>query len=291
MTSVQLFHRIARRARGGDFTKLSLTEQTDIFQAANAAVQRVYNALPVYFKEQTVGFALPGPKSVTLDMTQYSNTVSSDAFAPEQLGQSIVLPGDPAWNQIIGTNTLLNPYMGPTGTVTGTIYGNAYYSPQYPFERVIGNPRFADQNQWPMMRTEMAKGSDAGWLFQQDVGRPQCWWAQPMGNSQGNEPLIVIRFAPAPDQAYSMNVRLGFWPKRLTLADVANATTIPVPDQFLETALIPIAINELVSTPIWESRKDEEDVSRRAAEADVYLRMQVQQVAAPSNKVYTPIGF
>ena len=58
MTITQLVHRIARRARGGDFTKLGLTEQMDVLEAANSALQQVYNILPIYFKEMTVGFTL-----------------------------------------------------------------------------------------------------------------------------------------------------------------------------------------------------------------------------------------
>lgn len=293
MTTVQYLHRIGRRARGGDFTKLSLTEQTDLMQAGNAALQQVYNALPIYFKEITVGLLLPAPRPVTFNVTQNSNQISSDVFGPEEFGRSVVLQGDQNWNQVVGTSTMLNPYLGPTGTVSGLVYGDAVYSDRYPFDRIVGNPKFAGSNPGVWSQQELIRGSDTNWRNQQQVGRPQAWWTQNLGNSQGNEPILVIRFAPAPSIAYALDVRLAFWAKRLTLADFTAASTLPVPDQFLETALIPLAIRALMSTPIWATRSPEDDktVKEDAVEAIAFLKNQPGQVGSPQNYSFTPIGY
>jgi hypothetical protein len=133
-------------------------------------------------------------------------------------------------------------------------------------------------------------GARGLWL-QNQVGRPMAWWVMMLGNSQGNEPLLVMRFSPAPDIAYAINVRMGYWPKRLTMADYDSATTIPVPDQFIETALIPMGLDALMSSQIWESRKDEAMIAQKAELAEEFLRRQPGQVAAPSNRCFTPIGY
>jgi len=293
MTTIQLFHRIGRRAAGGDFTKLSMTEQTDIAEAANSAIQEVYNALPAYFKEITEGFVLPAPQPITLSVVNNSNQLSSDVFTDTQIGRSVLLDGDPGWNQVIATNALLNPYLGPTGTVNGTLYGDSVYSMRYPFDRIIGNPMFANQNSAFLMRRELMKANNTPnvWPWQQTVGIPQTWWVQMLGNSQGNEPLMVLKFAPAPDIAYAMNVRLSFWPKRLTLADYDAATTLPVPDQFIETALIPLAIRAFMSSPAYKSLNDENAVIARAENGIAFLKNQPGQPASPTNRIFTPLGF
>lgn len=294
ITTVALCNRIGRRARGGDFTKLSMNEQMDILEAANVALQRLYNALPTYFKEQTQGFVLPAPLSVlAVGVTQYSKTVTGITFTSAQFGQTIVLSGDAAWNQIIGTNELLNPYMGSTASVAGTIYGNALYSETYPFDRVIGNPKLANQNYYMLMNGEMARsnGANGAWLMQQSVGQPQVWWPQVFGNSQGETPMWVLRFAPAPSQAYAINVRLTFWPKRLTLTDYDSNTSLPVPDQFIEPSLIPMAIQAFMSSPAWASRKDEALVDDRGNKGEAFARNQPGQFAAPANQIYTPLGY
>jgi len=292
---VQLCNRIGRRARGGDFTKLSMNEQEDILEAANAALQRLYNALPTYFKEQTQGFVLPAPIAATgIGVQQYGKAVTGITFTDAQFGQSIVLEGDPAWNQIIGEAELLNPYMGPTGTVGATIYGDAIHSDTYPLDRIIGNPQFANQNIFPLANFQMVNvnnGAGSNWLWQQTVGVPQAWWPQVFGNSQGNKPIMVLKFAPAPEQAYSVNVRIGFWPKRLTLADYNANTELPVPDQFIEKALIPMCLQEFMSSPAWEASKNDDNVVTRGETGEVFARNQLGQIGAPQNRVYCPIGY
>ncbi len=295
MTTVQLFHRIARRARGGDFTKLSMTEQTDLAEAANAALQRLYNALPTYFKEQTQGFVLRGPISITgIGVTKYARTVTAHAFSSDQFGQTVVLDGDAGWNQIIGEDELLNPYMGETGTVNATIYGNALHSTTYPLDRIIGNPKFANQGQAPFFNSEIVTvGAQAQgqWLWQQSVGVPQVCWPQVFGNSQGKSPIMVLRFAPAPGQDYAVNVRIGFWPKRLTLADYDAATTLVVPPQFVDSALIPMCLQEFMSSPAWQVRGDELAIDARGERGELFAKNQPGTITNATNRLYTPPGF
>lgn len=294
MTTVQLFQRLGRRARGGDFTKLALTEQMDLAEAANSALQRVYEALPVYFKELTEGFVLPAPLAITgVAVTQYSTAVPDNTFDQSQIGRTVVLGGDSGWNTVIATNQLLNPYIGATGVVNGTVYGDAVFSERYPFDRIIGDPQFADQSISPMFNLQMYRSTNQprGWWNQQTIGRPMAWWVMLLGNSQGEKPMLVMKFSPVPDIAYAINVKMGYWPKRLTMADYIAATTIPAPDQFIETALIPMGLDALMSTPIWESRKDEAMIAEKAEYAEEFLRRQPGQVAAPSNRVFTPVGY
>lgn len=295
ITTVELCHRIGRRARGGDFTKLSMTEQTDLLEAANAALQRLYNALPTYFKEQTQGFVLPAPLSVTgVGVTQFGKAVTGIAFTDAQFGQTIVIDGDPAWNQIIGPADLLNPCMGPTSSQNATIYGNAIHSTTYPLDRIIGNPQFANQNQMPIFRNTMVAAISPPantWWWAQSVGPPQLWWPQVFGNSQGNKPIMALIFAPAPDQAYAINVRIGFWPKRLTLADYDANTDLPVPDQFIEPSLIPMSLQAFTSSPAWQIRGDEGAIDAKGDKGELYAKLQLGQIGSPSNKVFTPVGF
>ncbi len=292
---VELFNRVGRRSKTGDFTTLSMNGQTDIMEAVNNALQRLYDALPVYFKEQTQGFVLPAPALVTgMGVTQFGKTVTGVTFSAAQFGQSIVIDGDAGWNQIIGTDELLNPYMGPTGTAGATIYGNALYSETYPFDRVIGNPMFANQNNNPLFPYIMNQNNYAGfWLWQQTTGLPQLWWPQVFGNSQGKSPIMVLRFAPAPQKAYAINVRMSFWPKRVTLGDYRDNTVLPVPDQFIERSLIPMAIEAFMSSPEYSSRSatDDDRTEKRGKEGELFAKNQPGQIVAPNNRVGTPVGF
>ncbi len=287
-----LYSRIARRSRTGDFTKLSFMEQQDVAEAANTALAQTYNALPTYFKEITEGFLFPGPQPITLSVVQHSNVLSSSVFTDAQIGRSVVLQGDPAWNQVIATDRLINPYMGETGTVSGTLYGDSVYSERYPFDRIIGNPTFANQSLGVLANKELVKANNAGqWLWQQQVGLPQAWWTQMLGNSQGNEPLLVLRISPAPNQAYAMDVRMAYWAKRLTLDDYTNNTILPVPDQFIETVLIPLSLKAFMASPAWLATSGDGLIIDRANESLEFARLQLGQPGSPSNQVLTPFGF
>ena len=291
MMLVELIHRVARRARGGDFTKLELAEQGDVLQAVNAAMQKVYLALPIYFKQMTVGFLLPAPATVTISAINGSTSLNNAPFTLAQVGNTVIIDGDTAWNQITSVNTLQNPYMGPTGTVKGIVYGDSVYSDRYPFDRIVGNPKFADQSQLPLLRREMSNLTVPYLAMTPSFGAPNVWWVQPFGNSQGNEPLLFLRFFPLPDTAYAINVALAYWPQRVTIADYISNVIIPVPDQFLDAVLVPLAIRALMDTPAFASRNDEQTLKESAAEADQFLRLQPGQVGSPSNSIGTPQGF
>ncbi len=295
ITVSQLFHRIGRRSRTGDVTKLSMTEITDVLDAANFGLQKLYNALPVYFKEQTQGFALAAPATISTSVTQYSKAVTASTFTTAQIGCTVQLDGDKQWNQIIGTETLLNPYMGATGTVSGTVYGDAITSDTYPLDRIIGNPRFPNRDQWPINPLNQGwPGQMYGWwLGYNSIGVPCSWWPQVLGGSQGNAPMVILKFAPLPDVAYPVQVRLSFWPKRLTLDDYLLSTTLAVPSQFIEPALIPFCVESFMGSPAWLSRSPADDaaVAQKAGYAEMYLREQPAQVALPANRIFCPVGF
>ena len=293
MTTVELFHRLGRLTREGDFTKLSMTEQTDLAQAATAAMQEVYGILPTVYKEMTEGFLLPAPLAVSLSTTKNSATLGANVFTTDQIGRSVVIDGDANWNQVVSANELLNPYLGESGTHAATVYGDAVYSTRYPFERIIGNPRFPNQGSTLTMNPNMRPTNDGSgwWLYQQSIGVPLYWWTQAIGGSQGKTPLLVLKFSPAPSKAYAISVRMSYWPKRLTLADYDNATDIPAPDQFLDGALVPIALQALTMTPIWNPAMDTRRFDEGAERARKFLRERPAQLAAPNNRVFTPIGY
>ena len=265
-------------------------------KAINGAIQEVYDLLPIYLKEQTDGFTLPAQVAVTgLVVTNGSNVVTGYSFTADQIGRSILIEGDGTVNQLIGNGTalcLMNAYNGQSGSVGATIYGDAVYTTGAPFDRIVGDPCFSDQRQWPIMRRN-GNPQDYQFFGLLQVGRPQFWWVQNMGNSQGNVPILVLKFFPMPDTAYMVKVRMAYWARRLLLTDYDAASTITVLDQFIESALIPLALRQFMISPAWEKLGPAADklVLDAATRAETFLRRQPGQVGAPSNQIGTPFGF
>ncbi len=293
---VEVCARLGRRTRNGDFNALNFTEQADMMTSINAAQQRFFNALPAYFKEKTIGLVIPGPVAIaSINVVQFSQTVSGFSFGTAQFGQTVQLGADPQWNQIIGPQTLLNPYMEASGNVTGTIYGNAAYSTDYPFDRVIGDPQFADQTLAGLFPINMALnngGQNMDWIFQQNIGRPTAWWTQVFGGSQGAMPMMVIRFAPAPDTAYGIKVRVGYWPKRVLVADYQANAQLVIPDQFIEPSFLKICLEEFTAARCYVGTPEDKKADILAGkEGELYAKNQVQSIGVPANRVGTPRGY
>ena len=293
MKLTELISRVGRRARGGDFTVLELAEKADVMQSCNTALQTVFNLLPIYFKQMTVGFLLPAPVTVDCAITQYATTLDNAPFTEDQIGHTVIIAGDGNWNQVVAVDKILNPYMGATGDpIQATVYGDSIFSERYPLDRIVGNPRFADQTQLAIIRREMANADSPFYgNLSPSVGQPTQWWTQPNSVAQGENPYLFIRFFPLPDQAYAINVPIAYWPHRLTLDDFVSNSEISVPDQFLDACLIPLAVRELMTTRVFESRGDESLIMDAAQRAETFLKLQVGQVGSPANKVFTPIGF
>lgn len=293
---VEVCARLGRRTRAGDFSSLNFTEQADMLAAINAALQRTFNVLPIYFKEKTVGVLLPAPLAIaSIDVVQYSKDITGYAFTSEQIGQTVQLGSDPQWNQIVAPQSLLNPYMGISANVTGTIYGNATYSTETPFDHIIGNPQFADQTLAGLFPINMAVqngGQNMDWIYQQNIGRPTAWWTQVMGGSQGQSPLMVMRFAPAPDTAYAIKVRIGVWPHRLLINDYNSNTALVVPEQFIEPAFIKMCMQEFSSSPACNADPEtKKQMIIDGKEGELYLKNQVQVIGVPMNRQGTPRGY
>lgn len=294
MTTQQLFHRLARNTRTGDVTKLSLTEQTDLLDSANQAIQELYSLLPTQWKEMTEGFLLPASTTASVTATKHSASFATAVFTDEQIGRSVVLTGDSNWNQIIGTTKLRNQYLGETGTVTATIYGDAVHTDKYPFDRIIGNPKYPASSPITMTNRELQpiNNPDGGtWLLTESVGLPEYWWVQLMGQAQGESPMLVLRVSPAPSAAVTISVRMSFCPKRLTLDDYEDASTLVVAEQFIETALIPLATQALTMLPVWDTRRDTRRVDEAAERARIFIRRQVPNFSSMTNRIFTPIGY
>jgi hypothetical protein len=259
----------------------------DLISSANSALQESYNILPDYFKNKPVGFTLAAPATVSLTVVAGSDSVQTSAFTAAQFGRSVIIDGDSQTNQIIGTAKLLNAYQGGTGTATATIYGDSVFTDQYPLDRVLDNPRFTGHDDWPLFHSE----GMASELVVPEVGLPRYWWAETFGNSQGVTPMLCIKFFPYPSIAYPISMRFSFWAKRLTLSDYDSNTTLPIPDQFIDTALVPLGKRAFMSSPAWEDRKDADLVMAAAQRAEDFLRKQPGQIAVPDNRISTPLGY
>lgn len=285
MTTIELAERLARRLRTGSLVGLSMAEAMDIVEAINAGVQEAYQLLPQWKRRTTVAIDLAAPVTRSITATNGSSTVGGDGFLEAQIGRSVVVAGDANWNEVQSTTKLLDSYLGTTGTKSAIIYGDSFYSDFLTFEGLLSAPRFADSRAVLTPRNPRLEGLAA------EIGTPRYYWFEPSSAALGTSPTVYFRVHPAPDVAYALRCDMEFRPVRITYSTLNSASTIPLDQQLLDRALIPLCETRLLRSPAWSEPKLKDLVLFDAEAARTFLRDQRSTPVVPSNRVGTPAGF
>jgi hypothetical protein len=285
MTTLELAERLARRLRGGNLTKLAMAEVMDIVEALNAGQQEAFELLPAWQRRTTVNLYLAAPTSLSIGVTNGSVDLSSGTFSASWVGRSVVVDGDPNWNEVQSATKLLDEYLGTTGTRTATVYGDSTYSDQLTFDGFAKDPLLADQRE-ALIRHDPRNGS-----WTPEVGRPKFYWLEPAAASLGATPAVYLRVHPAPDIAYTLRCDMEFRPIVVRYDTLNSAATLVLADHLIHRALIPLCEVRLLRSPAWANPKIAEHVHEDARAARAMLASQRTDPAVPNNRVGTPAGY
>lgn len=287
MTTFELAERLARRLKKGHFTALSMAAAMDVLEAINAGLQECYELLPAWQRKTTVSLTVAAPVSVNLSVVHGSVDLAGGGsiFTEAQIGRSVVVAGDTNWNEVQSTTKLLDEYQGETGVKAATIYGDSVYNDLTSFEGFISHPRLADS------REELIPFNPRAAERQAEIGRPRYYWTEPAAAALGATPPVYLRVFPAPDRAYVLRVDMEFRPAVLRYASLHAASTIPLADQLLHRALIPLCEVRLLRSPEWGDASKNNLVLEDAKSARGFLFNQRPAAAVPANRVFTPAGY
>lgn len=286
MTSVEIIDRLARKHRRLGGSALTVAEVQDALYAINLALQALYQALPVEYREKTVHVLVPAPRAVTLSATNGSATLGASAFTTGEVGRTVVSSGDDIWHRVADEDALAAAWLGSTGSHSATVYGDAVAGDGYPFERMLSAPVLLEGSR----ERELVQIRDLRDTYEPGtrIGEPRYYWLSPQGNSQGEEPLVLLRVLPIPDRAYRLRYRASFGPRRVKFTDVANAAPLPVPDNYAE-ALVSMCGIHLASFPGWNI--DTRLAAEERATALRFVALNKTTLRASTNQVGTPAGY
>ena len=287
MTTYELAERLARRLKKGNLTALSAAAAMDVVEAINTGLQEAYDRLPAWQRRTTLSFPLAAPASVSVGVTNGATALSSGTFSAAQVGRSVVLNGDSNWNQVASTTALLDAYQGSTGTVSGTVYGDVISSALTNLDGFASPLRFADsREELAQYNMRTAQPYRSG-----EVGKPRYYWVEAGGASLAGSPVALLRVFPAPSVAYVLRAEVEFRPSIITFSGLHAAGTIPLADQFLHRALIPLCEERLLRSPEWADASLSRLVLGDAEAARRFLEGQRPSAGVPSNRVFTPAGY
>lgn len=290
MTTFELAERLSRRLKKGHFTALSMAAAMDVVEAINSGLQECYELLPHWQRRTTVSLTLAAPAAVSLNATAGSVDVTSsvdagDAFDESQIGRSVVVYGDPNWNEVQSVTKLLDDYQGATGVRAATVYGDSVFNDVASFDGFASHPRFAET------REELIPFNPRAVARAPEIGKPKYYWTEPAAAALGSTPAVYLRVSPAPDRAYVLRVDLEFRPIIVTYTSLHQASTIPLDVQLLHRALIPLCESRLLRSPEWADPQKEKLVLDDADLARELLTRQRPAASVPANKVFTPAGY
>lgn len=289
MTIIEAVSRMARHHTRRDYSALTAPELADAVLALNTGMQELYQKLSPEYRQKPVSVLVPAPRVVTISATYGSKALGSAVFTEEEVGRSVMTSADTVRHRAGGVAALADAWLGTTGDHDVTVYGDAVAGDDFPFERMVGAPAIlvGEGRERVLVPhqpepTDMWAGSLGG------VGEPRAYWLESQGNSQGVEPIVVMRLLPLPDRAYRLRYVASLAPRRIRFPDVETGAPLPVPDNFAD-ALIPLALLNLVGVPGWAV--DAAAAREAYARAMRFVEMSRVRLDPAPRRVGTPVGY
>lgn len=237
----------------------------------NGAIQEYWEKTGATTREDEVGGIIYAPTTVTIAVTEGSSdaTIATE-YAPWMAGCSIVIVGHDIDNQIRnaetnGTGAVLKyPYGGTTGTVAALVYHDSLII-RNDVMQVLKPVRVDRQEIMPI-----ANPGNFGTRVYGDFGRNQHTYLIPLNSRVADtvgticgykvetysptvtgEPLNRMKLAPAP--AYAGIIDYMAKLKPAPIVSLASSSTLPIPNQFVESILFPMARKRLSTCPFFSN--------------------------------------
>lgn len=287
MRIVEALSRLANRHAGARFSGLTATQQADGVDALNRGLMELYELLPDWFKTKEISMSVEAPASVSLQATNGSATLVNTPFSSTHVGRTVLADADPAEHRVAGTGQLRDVWLGSTGTHNAVVYHDYVYGSDYPFDRLLSEPMLLDGSNTIALQLINPEAIDL--RTARKVGRPEYYWIEAGGLSQGGTVPMAIRLLPRPAVAYRIRARASYWPKRIRFEDVPDNGILPVPDSLAE-AFIQISGAHVIGLAGWDAMRSDEAMAHAQMGRARAARM-TPSAGVPSNRVFTPRGW
>lgn len=256
-----------------------------VCSAINAALQEVCGGdSSPWSRVVRRGAILAAPTNIDVTATHGSTTimVSSAQWTPSMLGCSISLNAATVDNRTksavladgVYTIELTLPFDGPTGTASAMVFGDCIPLAQDVLS-VVGKVAVGRREIAPMA----AASSGYPYRSQQDFGIHRRVMTPPtfplrVGESLGypvgfyvdtqfaEESLqspIRILFSPSPAEATMAEYKVALRP--VMVADLTSTAELPIPFEYVESVLLPVALKKLVTSPFLRSGVDPQRIT------------------------------
>lgn len=297
MNTVELAHRLTRHLDVADIGNLSARSKQELAGEITAGLMEFYENVPNVWSRTTFSFRIPASRTVTVSVTNGSNSASNVPFLPDERGRTVVFGGDKSeWNEIVSTSQFLDVYPGNTGDVSAVIYPDAIAIREKIIKRIVSDPRLHN-NGWVLTRDDSVSRSGdsrrywnhAGW---RRFGSPIRYGVEYGGQSQGSDAVTILRLDPIPIEQDVIRFEADYYPSPVLFSDISEPREIPVADGHANLILIPLIEERLIGCSMWNgSEKAERSIEKQAQRARIEMARMTPDFARSRNKLRTKAGW
>lgn len=283
MTTAELFSRLLSRATVRDPGRVPFDDAVEIVAGMNAGISEYYKLAPARFSRTTISKLLPAPATVSVQAVNGSATLGATAFAEAQRGASVVVGDDAGQNEVVGPDSLLDAYLGTTGTVSASVYGDAVVLGDATFRRVVSHPRLNDGTELKVddaLVNRNFKGT-------RGIGTPRRYCVEMSGAAGGGKDVAILRVDPMPNKAFIARMEVELSPLKIVYADLSAPVDVPVPAD-MEHSLIALIRWHLKGNELFP---DSQDTDSKAELARATISNQSPDAGRSHGKIFTPRGY
>ena len=259
----------------------------EVLDAINDAITELFSEYPACYRLQTgVRYAIAAPRTITLSVISGSSVAST--LEVGLIGQSILISGDSALNQIADTNTLSNAYTGATGNVTATIYNDSIPLASN-FSRFVTSPIILQNG--VQKRVLMRGNPEDYYLWEAATGCPDRFVVEAQNQSAVASPAFQLRIFPRPNDAFSVSCSMEIRAQQFTLADLTGSAILPISPEHISSILFPMALSRLVGGLLWPTDGDAKGIDAMLVRASALLSRLSPDIGPGHNRVRTPYRY
>jgi hypothetical protein len=309
MTTLQLAQRLVRNLTHTDLATLPVAGALDVQDAINGGLQEFWRNLPATYRTQTISGTLRAPETISVSLTaKYARTLTTPAFsAANDRGCTVRVSDDPRDNEVTGTDTLRDDFLGNVLTGNASLWHDAFQLYDR-IERVVSAVRlYRTDGTWhTLARVEDYRDGGlsgawyAGWMgwgtgavnTLRQAGTPAVYLLESVGVDQHADSEFYFKVYPMPEVDFIVRFEAEVAPRNITLANItSSAVDLPVRETLTSSVLVPLCEAILARSPLWAERRMLGAVQDAADRALRTLRTRAGDMGLPNNTVGTPTGF
>ena len=293
MTTTELAQRLLRYTRHRDLFNVPADDALDLLEAIAGGLNDWFAMVPTDFKRKTRTSTLK--KSQTINGCAFkagSKDFTPTADLSEFLGCTCRVNNDGKYNRIV-TPTKLLFEAEASGSFSLEFWKDAIDLGRA--LRLVNNPLIRGEKLRMMHDHDRDHRTHNGSIYGSDmfhekfdIGEPKRFWIDIEDNAGKEAPRFILRVWPLPDKDHQVIYDLESYAPRYDARSLRTPEQLPVPDEYCESIILPLAARELVASPIFEGNKTSVEEKGKRAEMRA---MKLVPVSANINHIYTPGGW